>query len=79
MRQGMRTDLYHDYSERKDIRFPHDRTASLENFWRSPCGGVPVFPWCRTHSANNRGRVEVGQTSMAVVTDENSGLAKGYR
>ena len=79
MRHGMGTDLYYDYSERKDVRFPRDRTASLQNFWRQPCGGVPIFPCCRAHSANNRSRVEVGQTSMAVVTNENSGLAKSYR
>ena len=75
----MRTDLYHDHSERKDICFLRDHTTSLQNFWRRPCGGVPIFPCCRAHSVNNRGKLEICQTSMAVTANKNSGLAKGYR
>ena len=75
----MRTNLYHNHSEPKDVRFSRDRTASLHNFWRGPCGNPFVFLSCGFHSANNREKLKVGQTSVAITTDENSGLAKGYR
>ena len=75
----MKTDLYYNNSECKDVRFLRDRTTSLENFWRSPCGHVSIFPSRGVHSTNNRRKLEIGQTGVAVVTDENSGLAKGYR
>ena len=74
----MRTNPYHDHSEREDVRFPRDRTTSPEYFWRRPSGDVSVFVFCRIHSANDRRKLEIGQTSMAVVTDENSRLTKGY-
>ena len=33
----------------------------------------------RAHSANNRRKLDISQTSVAVAADENSGLAKGYQ
>ena len=75
----MRTDLYHSHSKTKDIRFPCDRTTSHHNLRRGPCGNAFVFLTCGFHSANNREKLKIGQTSVVIVTNENSGLAKGYR
>ena len=75
----MTTDLYHSHSENKDVHFPCDRASSLQNLWRGPCYRMPVVLSCGVRSANNRRKPEIGQTSVAVVTDEDGELAKGYR
>ena len=54
------TDLYYNHSKTKDVRFPRDRTSSLENFWRGPCHRISVFLCCGVHSANNRSKLEIG-------------------
>ena len=33
---------------------------------------------CRADSADNRGKLKIRQTSVAIVTDENAGLTRGY-
>ena len=75
----MATDLHYNHSETKDVRFLCDRASSLQNLWRSPCHRISSFLSCGAHSANNRTKFEIGQTSVTIVTDEDGGLAEGYR
>ena len=75
----MRTDLYHDHSEPKDVRFLRSRTTSLQNLWRGPCSRISLILCCRVHPTNNRRKPEISQASVAVGANDNSGLAKGYR
>ena len=72
----MRTNLYHNHTECKHIRFLCDRTGFLENLWR---GMIGAFIGLRRGggSANDRGELEIHQTSVTVVIDENIGLVKG--
>ena len=77
--QDMTTDLYYNHSETKDVHFPCDRASSLQNLWRGPCYRMSVVLSCGVRSANNRRKLEIGQTSVEVVTNKNGGLAKGYR
>ena len=73
------TDLNHNHSEGKHVRFLRDRTSSLQNLWRSPCRRISIFLSCGVYSANNRTKFEIGQTGVTVVTDENGELVKGHR
>ena len=75
----MWTNLYDNHTESEHVRFPCDCVGSLESLRRDPSRSISVHLRCRAHSANNRGKLEVRQTSVAVVIDENAELAKGYR
>ena len=71
MWQNTRTNLYHDHAECKYIRFPSDRISSLVNLWRGPRRSVFIGLRCRVHSTKDRSELEIRQTSMTVVIDEN--------
>ena len=75
----METNLDHNHAESKCIRFTRDYTNSLENFWRGPCRGIFIDLRCGIHFTNDRSELEIRQTSVAIMINENVGLAKGYR
>ena len=79
MWQDTRTNLYHDHAECKYIRFLSDRISSLVNLWRGPRRSVFIGLRCGVHSTNDRSELEIRQTSMTVVIDENIMLVKGHR
>ena len=56
-----------------------DSIRSLENLWCSPCCSVFIDVRCGAHSTNDRSELEIRQTSVAVVINENIRLSKGYR
>lgn len=57
------------------------RSLRFEDFGVLSFGHV----YCRSEQhqlpskINHRSKLEIGQTSVAVMTDENAGLAEGYR
>ena len=65
----MRTNLYHNHAESKHVRFLCDRIGALQNLWRGPRRSVPAFLYYRARSTNNRGKLEICQTSVAAVID----------
>ena len=71
----MRTNLYHNHAESKYVRFSCNRISSLKNLRCSPCRDISVLQCYGVRSANNRTELEIRQTSVAVVIDENAGLA----
>ena len=75
----MRTNLYHNHAECKYVRFRCDRIGSLQNLWRGPCCSISGLLRYGVRSPNDRSKLEIRQTSVTVVIDENAGLAKGYR
>ena len=79
MQQGTGTNLHYDHPKSKYIRFPCDRIGSFENLWRGPRRGVFICLCYRVHFADYRRELEIRQTSVAVMTDENIGLVKGCR
>ena len=74
----MWTNLYYNHSESKHVRFKCDCIHSLENLGHSPCHSVFIGLRCGVHSANDRSELEISQTSVVVVIDENVGLARSY-
>ena len=70
----MRTNLYYNHAESKYIHFSCDRTGSLQNLRCNPCCSVSILLRYGAHSANNRGKLEIRQTSVVIVIDENAGL-----
>ena len=74
----MRTNLYHDHAESKHVRFTCDCIGTPEDLWRGPRRSISIHLCRRVHSVNNRGELEIRQTSVAAMIDENAELAKGY-
>ena len=70
----MRTNLYHDHAERKYIQLSCDRIGSLKDLWRGPCHSISVLPHSGVRSAKNRGKLEIRQTSVTIVINENARL-----
>ena len=70
----MRTNLYYNHAESKYIRFSCDRIGSLQNLWRGPRHSISVLLPYGVRSTNNRSKLEIRQTSVTVVIDENAGL-----
>lgn len=62
----MRPNLYHDHAESKHVR----SHWIPEDLWRGPRRGISV---------NNRDKLEIHQTSLAVMIDKNIELGKGYQ
>ena len=77
--QGTGTNLHYDHSKSKHVRFPCDFVHSLDNLWRGPGSGVFSGLCYGARSTNDRSELEICQTSVAAVIDENIGLAKGHR
>ena len=75
----MKTNLHHNHAERKYIRFPCDRIRSLKNLRCDQRRSISSPLRYGVHSADNRDELKIGQTSVAVVIDENGGLAKSYQ
>ena len=64
------------HSKSKYVHFQRDRTSSVENLWHGPYCCISTFLCYRVHSANNRRKFEIGQTSLVAVINKNAGLAK---
>ena len=76
--QGTWTNLYYNHSKSKHVCFSCDCIHSLNDLWCSPYHSAFVGPCFRVHSTNGRSELGIRQTSMAIVIDEDIGLAKGY-
>ena len=75
----MKTNLYHKHTESKDVRLQCDRIRSLENLWRGQHRSISSPLYCGARSTNNRGKLEIGQTSVETAINKNARLVKGYR
>ena len=73
----MMTNLYHNHSESKYVRFPCDHIGTLQDLWRGPCRSISVLLCCEVRSQSNRGKLKPRQTSMAAAIDKNAGLVTG--
>jgi len=77
--EAQETNLYYNHPKSKHVRFTRDCICSSDNLRRGPCRSVFISLRCEVHSTNDQSELEIRQTSVAVVTDENIGLAKSYR
>jgi len=73
------TNLHYNHSKSKHVRFPRNCIRSPNNLWRGPGNSVFIGLPCGVRSTNDRSELEIHQTSVTVVIDENIGLAEGYQ
>ena len=73
-RPGVTTNLYHNHAESKYISSSCDFINSFENLWRDPCPDISVPQSCGARPMNNRRKLEIRQTGVTVVIDEDAAL-----
>ena len=78
-RGDTRTNLHHDHTKSENVCCWCGFISFLENLRRGPRLSISLYLRYenRVHPTNNRGKPEIRQTGLAVVVNENVGLARG--